>query len=46
MTMAQLYINGGQTDLAKSKLQEILDTYPDDPLAPKAKTMLDQLNGQ
>jgi hypothetical protein len=46
MTMAQLYINGGQTDLAKEKLQEVLDNYPNDPLAPKAKAMLDQLNGQ
>jgi len=43
LTMAQLYISNGQTDLAQKKLQQIIDTYPGDPAAAKAKELLGQL---
>ncbi|HTW95679.1 MAG TPA: tetratricopeptide repeat protein [Tepidisphaeraceae bacterium] len=46
LTMAQLYMNGGDNDAAKTKLQEIIDNYPNDPAAAKAKALLQQLNGQ
>jgi hypothetical protein len=46
LSMAQLYIANGQTDLAKTKLQEVIDTYPGDPAADKAKSLLQQLNNQ
>jgi pimeloyl-ACP methyl ester carboxylesterase len=41
---AQLYIANNLPDLAKPKLQQILDTYPDDPAAVKAKELLGQIN--
>jgi hypothetical protein len=46
LSLAQLYIANGQTDLAKTKLQEVIDTYPTDPAADKAKDLLQQLNNQ
>jgi len=46
LTMAQLYMNGGDNDAAKTKLQEIISNYPNDPAAAKARAMLQQLNGQ
>ena len=42
--MAQLYISNGQTDLAQKKLQQIIDAYPGDPAAAKAKELLGQMN--
>jgi hypothetical protein len=44
LAMAQLYISNGQTDLAQKKLQQIIDTYPSDPAAEKAKQLLVQMN--
>jgi hypothetical protein len=44
LEMAQLYIRNGQTDLAQKKLQQIIDTYPNDPAAQKAKQLLGQMN--
>jgi hypothetical protein len=44
LAMAQLYISNGQRDLAQKKLQQIIDTYPNDPAAEKAKQLLGQLN--
>jgi hypothetical protein len=44
LDMAKLYISNGQTDLAQKKLQQIIDTYPNDPAAEKAKQMLGQMN--
>jgi hypothetical protein len=46
LDMARLDIANGQTDLAKTKLQELIDTYPDDPAAAQAKDLLQQLNNQ
>jgi hypothetical protein len=46
LSLAQLYMTNGQSDLARTKLQEIIDTYPDDPAAAKAKDLLQQLNSQ
>lgn len=42
--LARLYISNGQTDLAQKKLQQIIDTYPTDPAAQKAKELLAKLN--
>jgi TolA-binding protein len=44
LNMAQLYVNNGQRDLAKTKLQQLLADYPNDPVAPKAKQLLEQLS--
>lgn len=44
LNMAQLYANNGQRDLAKTKLQQLLADYPNDPAAPKAKQLLEQLS--
>jgi hypothetical protein len=43
LKVAKLYMDNGQTNLAKSKLQLIIDKYPDDPAAKTAKQWLDQL---
>jgi TolA-binding protein len=44
LAMAQIYISNGQTDTARAKLQQIIDTYPTDPAAEKAKQLLEQMN--
>jgi hypothetical protein len=44
LDMAKLYISNGQTDFAQKKLQQIIDTYPNDPAAEKAKQLLGQMN--
>jgi hypothetical protein len=41
---AQPYIANNLPDLAKPKLQQIIDTYPTDPAAAKAKDLLAQIN--
>jgi hypothetical protein len=47
LNVAQLLISSGQPDLAKVRLQQILDDYPNDAKAvEKAKELLGQLNGQ
>lgn len=43
---AQMLIANGRSDLAKDKLQEIIQKYPGDPAAAQAQTLLDQLNAQ
>ena len=44
--LAQTLIANGRSDLAKDKLQEIIQKYPDDPAAAQAQTLLDQINAQ
>ena len=46
LTLAQIYIDSGDTETAKTKLQEIIDNYPGDPAAAKAKQLQEKLNGQ
>jgi hypothetical protein len=46
LSIAQMLINNGNKDLARQKLQEIIDTYPGDPAAAKAKQLLDGMDGQ
>jgi hypothetical protein len=45
MSMAKLFMDNGHTELAKPKLQQLVDQYPSDPLAAEAKEMLDQIGG-
>jgi hypothetical protein len=44
LAMARLYIGNGQTELARGKLQQIIDNYPTDPAADTAKQLLSQMN--
>jgi TolA-binding protein len=46
LSMAHLCMNNNMIDLAKQKLQEIIDHYPNDPAAAKAKDLLGQMSGQ
>jgi len=46
LTMAKLLINNQQYDLARDKLQSILDDYPNDPAAATAQQLLDQIKDQ
>jgi hypothetical protein len=41
--MAQLYINNGNTELARTKLQSILTSFPNDPAAIPARKLFDSL---
>ena len=41
--MAKLFIDNGNTDLARAKLRRPLATYPNDPAAGLAKKLLDSL---
>lgn len=43
LSVAQLLIANNQLDLARHKLRQIIDTYPDDPAAAKAKQLLDKI---
>jgi len=43
LTNAKLLISNGRPDLARPKLQKIIDTYPDDPAATEAKQLLSQI---
>jgi hypothetical protein len=43
LTLARLYMSNGMADQARKKLQEIIDTYPDDPAAQTAKDLLSQM---
>jgi hypothetical protein len=44
--VAKIYIDNGQTDLARKKLQDIVQNYPNDPAAKEANQLLSQLNQQ
>jgi len=46
LRVAQAYINGGLPDRARDKLNLLIQKYPSDPAAAKAREMLDQLNNQ
>ncbi len=43
LAMAQLYIKNNQTELARTKLHQIIDTYPHDPVAEQARELLKTL---
>jgi hypothetical protein len=44
--LAQAFIASGNTDLAKDKLNQLIEKYPNDPAAAEARKVLSQLNGQ
>ncbi|MGD0464834.1 MAG: hypothetical protein ABSB74_20305 [Tepidisphaeraceae bacterium] len=46
LNLAQAYINAGKVDIARQKLETLLQEYPSDPAADKAKALLQQLQGQ
>ena len=46
LAKAQLLMSNGRTDLARTKLQEIVQDYPADPAAAEAKKLLDQISNQ
>jgi hypothetical protein len=43
LTLARLYMSNGMADQARKKLQEIINTYPEDPAAQTAKDLLSQM---
>jgi len=45
LQLAQAYISSGRTDLAQSKLETLIQTYPNDPAAAKAKDLLSEIAG-
>jgi hypothetical protein len=44
LSVAQLYLANGQTDLARLKLQQIIKNFPTDPAAAKAQELLGQMS--
>jgi hypothetical protein len=46
LKLAQAYINAGATELARGKLNSIIEQYPNDPAAQKARDLLSQIQGQ
>jgi hypothetical protein len=44
ISMAKLYINNNRPDMARAKLQQVLDLYPNDPLVATARQMMQQLD--
>lgn len=46
LRVAQLEITNNQYDLARTKLQEILDQYPNDPADIKANQLIEQIKGR
>jgi len=46
LKMAQAYINAGAIELARGKLNAIIEQYPNDPAAQKARDLLTQIQGQ
>ena len=46
LSRARLLIANGQPDLAREKLQEIVNSFPNDPAAAQAKALLAQIAGQ
>ena len=43
LSVAKLLLANNQADLARAKLQEIVKNYPNDPAAPEARKLLDQI---
>jgi hypothetical protein len=43
LSMARLYIKNGQPELARTKLQLIIETFPNDPAAEQARELLKRL---
>jgi hypothetical protein len=46
LSLAQSYIASGRPDLARAKLNQIIEKYPDSDAAQKAKELLDQISSQ
>lgn len=46
LNLAQNYIDAGLTDRAREKLNLLIQQYPDDPAATKARDLLTQMQGQ
>jgi len=46
LNLAKSYWAAGQNDIAKARLQKIIQQYPKTPAAKDAKTLLDQINAQ
>jgi TolA-binding protein len=46
LTLGQLYLHTGKTDLAREKLQQVIDDYPNDPAAATAGELLEQMKSQ
>jgi hypothetical protein len=46
LSRAQLLLSNGRTDLARDKLQQIVQLFPNDPAAVKAKQLLQQIGNQ
>ena len=46
LAMAKLFVNNGELDLAREKLQAIISEYPGDPAASAARKLLDQIGDQ
>ena len=45
LSQAQLLMSNDRTELARDKLQKIVELFPNDPAAAKAKQLLDQIGG-
>jgi FimV-like protein len=46
LNLAQAYISSGAPQMARKKLNQLIEKYPNDPAAGKARQLLDQLGGQ
>ena len=46
LNLAKSYWAAGQNDIAKTRLQKIIQQYPKTAAAKDAKTLLDQINAQ
>jgi FimV-like protein len=46
LNLAQAYISSGAKDMARTKLNQIIEKYPNDPAAKKAQALLDELDSK
>ncbi len=46
LTLSQMYIDNSQPDMARRNLHRILDEYPKDPAADKARALLEKIGDQ
>ena len=46
LNAAKSYISAGRSDLARTKLQAIVDQFPGDPAAAEAKNLLGQIKSE